>query len=130
QKDDSWHAMVRDTLRESPATKEITHPATGDAVLRYQVTPHAPAKDAVEQADTGPVAMAPMPSALLTPPPPPPPLPRPLSPSGAGAVIEPEPTQMLSPRSPVLDAHNEPSFAIERGTAAHRLLQVLPSLEE
>ena len=62
--------------------------------------------------------------------PPEPPLPRPLTPSRAAASIEGafEPASVA--RSPVLDSDQEPSVAIARGVALHRLLQVLPGLAD
>lgn len=129
QKDGSWHQMVQKTLCKSPHTKEIHHPATNEKVLRYQVTPPLQQHEPEKPEGAAVTEPPPLPAELLSTPPAPPPLPRPLSPSGAGAMIEPEPVEMVKLRSPVLDAVNEPSFAIERGTAAHRLLQILPSIE-
>lgn len=127
QPEGAWHMMVRDALAGSPATREITHPATGAAILRYQVTPSGPVTLKAEQAGVAP-ALPPLPAALLEDLPPAPVLPRPLSPSSAGVAIEPGPDAVQSPRSPVLDADAAGSFGIERGLAAHRLLQILPTL--
>jgi ATP-dependent helicase/nuclease subunit A len=57
-------------------------------------------------------------------------LPRPLSPSGAAALIEDAKEAAPDTRSPVLDAVDEPVFAIQRGLATHKLLQMLPGLDE
>jgi len=63
--------------------------------------------------------------------------PRPLSPSLAGAAAEilPEPEPDTAPaiegevpQSSVLSGANTPSFAIRRGLAAHRMLEVLPGV--
>jgi ATP-dependent helicase/nuclease subunit A len=51
-----------------------------------------------------------------------------LSPSGASALIDDVIVQTVSKASPVLGPVEEPSFAIERGLAIHKLLQVLPDL--
>src|SRR5690606_17908191 len=105
----------------------VEHKIVGRAVLRYQITPptaHAREEEAGPAATTGPA----LPATLFKEPPAAPVLPRPLSPSGAGALIEPGPDEVPATRSPVLEEGTEPSFAIERGIAAHRLLQVLPTL--
>src|SRR5690606_30366542 len=60
--------------------------------------------------------------------PPAPAFPRPLSPSGASLLIEATGEPIASPLSPVLDGARNPGFALERGTAIHRLLQLLPDL--
>ncbi|MCR4268896.1 PD-(D/E)XK nuclease family protein, partial [Nitratireductor sp. ZSWI3] len=53
-------------------------------------------------------------------------LPRPLTPSRAGALIEAGYEPVPSSRSPVLDDPDRPGFAVQRGLAMHRLLQMLP----
>ena len=129
QADGTWHAMVRAGLAEDPNAREVTHPATGQVILHYSVTP--PMQSVVgEQPKETPAAADPVPQALFEPLPTPPALPRPLSPSGAGSVIEPTPSVESAVRSPVLDAEAAPAFALERGTAVHRLLQVLPTLPQ
>ena len=127
QPDGGWHSMVRAGLMESPGTSEVTHPATGETVLRYAVTPPA---DIVAESDALNTAVpaGPPPAALFEPLPPAPPLPRPLSPSGAGAFVEPFLATENAIRSPVLDTETTSNFALERGTAVHRLLQVLPNV--
>ena len=127
RKDGTWHTMVEAALAGSPSTRQEVHPATGETVLRYAVTPplpHPPAGEAAREAEAPP----PPPPVLFETLPPAPPLPRPLAPSGALAVIEPEPDATLSTTSPVLDAQDTPSLALERGTAVHRLFQTLPAL--
>ena len=57
-------------------------------------------------------------------------LPRPLSPSGASVLIEDAREPVVSSRSPVLDGEEEPGFAVARGSAIHKLLQVLPDMPE
>ena len=56
-------------------------------------------------------------------------LPRPLSPSGAAALIEDDVAEATKDiRSPVLDTQLSVSFAAVRGSAIHRMLQVLPEI--
>jgi ATP-dependent helicase/nuclease subunit A len=128
RRDDTWHAMVEAALKAAPATTEEAHPATGEAVLRYAVTAVKPVAPAAEEAQL-PSAPLPPPAALHAPLPPAPVLPRPLAPSGAGAAIEPEADIAFSGRSPVLDATGDSSLALERGTALHRLIQMLPDID-
>ncbi|TGS05963.1 double-strand break repair helicase AddA, partial [Mesorhizobium sp. M2E.F.Ca.ET.209.01.1.1] len=56
--------------------------------------------------------------------------PRQLSPSGASALIDEAKEAAPDTRSPVLDAVAEPGFAVVRGLALHKLLQVLPGIAE
>lgn len=129
QPERGWHSMVSAALSGSPAAREITHPVTGTAILRYQVTEPGAAALSTPVEDKGPDwSPKPLPVTLADPLPPPPKLPRPLAPSGTGAVIDPEPAAALAARSPVLDGQTGPSLALERGTAIHRLLQSLPDL--
>ncbi len=123
----TWHVMVETALAAAPQTVRETHPATGETVLSYRVTPPAAGAPAADEAHAPQAAMPP-PAALFEPLPPPPVLPRPLAPSGAGATIEPEADAAFAGRSPVLDADAAPAFALERGTALHRLLQMLPGI--
>ena len=127
QPDGSWHAMVRNALSDAPETRTIHHEVINAEVLRYAVTPprtfEAEAKPAAQTDE-----LAPPPPTLFEPLPPPVALPRPLSPSSAGAVIE-QPAGSPPPvRSPVLDAEIASSLSLERGTAVHRLLQLLPGV--
>src|SRR5690606_17854513 len=56
-------------------------------------------------------------------------LPRPLAPSGTAALIEPVHAAACTATSPVLDRAGTEAFAMQRGTAIHRLLQMLPQIE-
>jgi ATP-dependent helicase/nuclease subunit A len=67
-----------------------------------------------------------MPGSLRKPLPPAEGLPRPLAPSGASVLIEDDGEAPVRSSPVFTDA--APSFALERGTAMHRLLQVLPQL--
>src|SRR5690606_25925180 len=127
QPEAGWHALVRDGLAASPHTSQVRNPATGETVLRYQVT--KPGAVVPAQVVAGqPASPNPPPAALFEPLPPGPLLPRPLSPSGAGATVERGAEVMPGARSPVLDSSAVQSFALERGLAVHRLLQVLPAI--
>ncbi|MET0170260.1 MAG: 3'-5' exonuclease, partial [Aliihoeflea sp.] len=125
--DMTWHAMVSRALAASPSTVRETNAATGDEHLVYRVTPRTTAFSVVPPAaiDTQP---APLPAALRTRLAAPPPVPRPLAPSGVRLVIEPGAETAAVTGSPVLDVVSEPSQALERGTAIHRLLQSLPDV--
>ncbi len=127
QAEGSWHAMARDALMASPHTSEVRNPATGETVLRYQVTKTG-AVVAAQGIVEKPGSANPPPTALYQPLPPAPLLPRPLSPSGAGVTVERDADVVPGSRSPVLDAPAAQSYALERGLAVHRLLQVLPAV--
>ncbi|MER9426657.1 PD-(D/E)XK nuclease family protein, partial [Mesorhizobium sp. M0317] len=72
----------------------------------------------------------PLPVGLFRPLPPYEELPRPLSPSGASALIDEGKEAVVDTRSPVLDSEAEPGFAVMRGLALHKLLQMLPGFPE
>jgi ATP-dependent helicase/nuclease subunit A len=126
--DGAWHAMVEAALAAAPATMREINPATGETVLVYRVTPPGAAVPPQADEPSPETVVPPPPAALFAPLPPPPVLPRPLAPSGAAAAIEPEAEEGFFAGSPVLDADAAPSLALERGTALHRLLQMLPGL--
>jgi ATP-dependent helicase/nuclease subunit A len=124
----TWHAIISSALVGAPESEALTEPSTGQAVHRFRVTKPA-VSAAPEETIQEPEAQSPaLPAALSLPLPPPPPLPRPLAPSGASVLIDEERQAVISGRSPVLDAGGEPVFAIARGLAVHRLLQMLPTL--
>ncbi|MCO5161435.1 MAG: double-strand break repair helicase AddA [Mesorhizobium sp.] len=122
-----WHDLVTNALSASPHSRTVPHPVTGAGILRFRRSPEA-AVPAVSAASLPPSAgpvfapLAPLPEQHA-------PV-RSLSPSAAAALLDP-PDQAVAPaRSPVLDPQDEPSFAIARGLAIHRLLQMLPSMPE
>jgi ATP-dependent helicase/nuclease subunit A len=123
----TWLTMVREGLEGSPATTTSELPDNRGTVLHYQVThggsPVEPDKAAA------PRETAAFPAFLRQQAPSAPKLPRPLAPSRAGALIETTTADAPTPRSPVLDPQVEPSFAIARGNAIHRLLQILPDMD-
>src|SRR5690606_24822017 len=78
QPERGWHAMVRDALALSPATREIAHPVTGEPMLRYQVTPPGRGPQTQQKTEAAPPPPKPLPALLAEPLPAPPRLPRPL----------------------------------------------------
>ena len=125
----TWHSIVDQALASAEQSEVRQDPLTGETVRRYRVT-KTPALAPVGEDDTAQPILAALPPELSGTLAQPPVLPRPLSPSGASALIEEDNEPVPSTRSPVLDASEEPSFAIQRGLAMHRLLQMLPGLPE
>ncbi|UCI07958.1 double-strand break repair helicase AddA [Mesorhizobium sp. B1-1-8] len=127
----TWHSIVSRALLGAPESAERLHPATSEvAVHRFHTTRLPPVALTAGEAESTAEPVAPLPETLFRPLPPYEELPRPLSPSGASALID-ETTQALpDTRSPVLDAEAEPGFAVKRGLALHKLLQMLPSVGE
>ncbi|MDG4878337.1 double-strand break repair helicase AddA [Mesorhizobium sp. WSM4935] len=127
----TWHSIVSRALLGAPESSERRHPATAEvAVHRFYMTKLPPvALTGTDEA--GPFEhTAPLPETLFRPLPPCEELPRPLSPSGASALIEEAKDAAPDTRSPVLDAAAEPGFAVVRGLALHKLLQMLPGIAE
>nr|MDQ2705043.1 PD-(D/E)XK nuclease family protein [Pseudomonadota bacterium] len=124
----TWHTIVSDALLGIAETEELAHPATGEAVHRYRsmILPAVTAEERDMAAAAPPHAALP----LFRPLPPEDDLPRPLSPSGASVLIEDASEPVVSARSPVLDGEQEPGFAMARGSAIHKLLQVLPDMAD
>ncbi|MFA6156351.1 double-strand break repair helicase AddA [Mesorhizobium sp.] len=126
----TWHSIVSRALVGAPESEQREHPAGGEPVHRFHVTklpPVALVSDGqAHQAD----AFAPLPATLFHPLPPFEDLPRPLSPSGASALIDEGKEAVVDKASPVLDADVEPGFAVMRGLALHKLLQMLPGIAE
>jgi ATP-dependent helicase/nuclease subunit A len=81
-----------------------------------------PAEKAEEDAEASPAMLPEWVDQQLLPEPK---LPRPLTPSGAQALIDVQNWQSYSPLS---DGKENPSGALRRGTAIHRLLQMLPDM--
>ena len=127
----TWHSIVSRALSAAPESELRDHPVVADLkVHRFRVTPLSGAAEIAPEREAAElVAPAPLPESLFDRPPPFEDLPRPLSPSGASALIEETEEPVISGRSPVLDAEVEPAFAIARGSALHRLLQMLPRLD-
>jgi len=126
----TWHSIVSRALLGAPESSERRHPATADvAVHRFHMTKLPPVALAEGGAERSIEHLAPLPENLFQPLPPYEDLPRPLSPSGASALIDEAKDTAPDTRSPVLDAA-EPGFAVVRGLALHKLLQMLPGIAE
>ncbi len=128
RREGTWHRLVSDAL--VPASEQLESNLTflDQPIHRYRSSdagPRAPETEA--QAMVRSVRA--FPAALLQPLPPDTALPRPFAPSGAAALVEPQAELADVSTSPVLHERDEPGFAIERGTAVHRLLQYLPEIE-
>jgi ATP-dependent helicase/nuclease subunit A len=121
----TWHSLVSAALTASPHAEALPDPLSHGTRHRYRTTPPVAAIAPTRGEEPQTVPPVSPPAWLRQKLPPEPVLPRPLSPSRAIASIEPE--YEPSRRSPVLEA-DEPSFAIARGLAIHKLLQVLPGL--
>ncbi|RWC26958.1 MAG: double-strand break repair helicase AddA [Mesorhizobium sp.] len=126
----TWHSIVSRALLGAPESEQRAHPAGGEPVHRFHVTKLPPvalvSSEQARQAD----AFGPLPATLFRPLPPFEDLPRPLSPSGASALIDEGKEAVVDKASPVLDADAEPGFAVLRGLALHKLLQMLPGIAE
>lgn len=119
-----WHRLVMEALSNDAASERRTHPVAEGEVVRYRVSQTA-SPVVAKEAETFAEVFEALP--VIAPLAPPEILPRPLSPSGAAAIIEPAPEAAHDPRSPVLDAEADKSFAAARGSAMHRMLQALPT---
>jgi ATP-dependent helicase/nuclease subunit A len=124
----TWHAIVSGALGSAEKSEERQNPHTGEMVLRYRVTEVRQVMPESGSEKKAAASAGALPAQLLETLPEPASLPRPLSPSGASALIEEGNEPVASLRSPVLGASEEPSFAIQRGLAMHRMLQMLPGL--
>jgi ATP-dependent helicase/nuclease subunit A len=128
--DATWHSIVSLALSGAEHSEKRQNPHTGETVHRYRVTkakhfvPEPEGTAAIQDtAGALPAELFETVSQSAA-------LPRPLSPSGASVLIEEGNEPIISTRSPVLDAPDEPPFAVQRGLAMHRLLQMLPGLPE
>ncbi|MER8964732.1 double-strand break repair helicase AddA [Mesorhizobium sp. M0808] len=126
----TWHSIVSRALVGAAESEERRHPATGETVHRFQVTKLPPMPLAAVNEARQAERFAPLLETLFRPLPPFEELPRPLSPSGASVLIEEARQAVADTRSPVLDADAEPGFAVMRGLALHKLLQMLPGIAE
>lgn len=124
----TWHSIVSRALVGAVESQQLPHPAgNGDVVHRFRVTSADSAPGPAADADA-PRPVSVLPPELLRPLPAVESLPRPLSPSGAALLIEPAVEPAISTKSPVLDAEDQPAFAIARGLAIHKMLQILPDI--
>ena len=126
----TWHGLVSAALASAPEAEALPDPLLPGTRHRFRVVKQQPPSQRVGEAQPLQPSAQQAPAWLRQPVPPEPLLPRPLTPSRASASIEGVSDAAISPRSPVLDAGEEPSLAIARGLAVHRLLQILPGLAE
>lgn len=118
----TWLGHVHQALESSQHKLVADHPVTGRSGLVYRLGETVFQKqDPAQPATVSPAAP---PAFLRKAAPPAIRLPRPLTPSGQGLAVDDAPFAPV--RSPVLDAGDEPSLAMRRGAAIHRLLEVLP----
>ncbi len=126
----TWHSIVSRALVGAHESIERQHPATGETVHRFHVTKLPPVAQAAAEEARQAQQFEPLPKSLFQPLPPFEDLPRPLSPSGASALIDEARKAVIDTGSPVLDTEAEPGFALMRGLALHKLLQMLPGIAE
>ncbi|MER8825108.1 double-strand break repair helicase AddA [Mesorhizobium sp. M0938] len=126
----TWHSIVSRALVGAPESAARQHPATGETVHRFHVTKLPPVAHAAAEEAAQTQQFEPLPKSLFQPLPPFEDLPRPLSPSGASALIDEAKEAVIDTGSPVLDTEAEPGFAVMRGLALHKLLQMLPGIAE
>ncbi|RWO60330.1 double-strand break repair helicase AddA [Mesorhizobium sp.] len=126
----TWHSIVSRALVGAPESIERQHPATGETVHRFHVTKLPPVAQAAAEQARQAQQFEPLPKSLFQPLPPFEDLPRPLSPSGASALIDEARQAVVDTGSPVLGTEAEPGFAVMRGLALHKLLQMLPGSAE
>ncbi|MHA6641284.1 double-strand break repair helicase AddA [Mesorhizobium sp. A623] len=124
----TWHSIVSRALIGAPESEERPHPVTTEPVHRFHVTNLPPVTAAIAEDERPPDDFAPLPMHLFDALPVDEDLPRPLSPSGASALIDEAKEPVIDARSPVLDADVAPGFAVLRGLALHKLLQMLPGV--
>ncbi|MDW6024528.1 double-strand break repair helicase AddA [Mesorhizobium sp. BAC0120] len=128
----TWHALVTAALAGSADAESLPDPVLGEGSCRYRYRV-LKGDSTVRRRDSERPAKrvpAPVPAWLTEQVAPEPLLPRPLTPSRAIAAIDQSIEPAAIPKSPVLDAGEEPSLAIARGLAVHKLLQVLPETSE
>ena len=124
-KEPTWSEMVRNGLRGQLGAKESEHPVTHKPVLYFKLGTSDP-QDHHDEQNLKP-AIPKMPDWLTAKLPPVKLPPRPLTPSGLGVTIDAH--SESSKLSPVLDAEKDkPNAALNRGSAVHRLLEVLPAM--
>ncbi|MBN9221917.1 MAG: PD-(D/E)XK nuclease family protein, partial [Mesorhizobium sp.] len=126
----TWHSIVSRALVGAPESEQRSHPTGGEPVHRFHITKLPPVASAASDETRQASAFGALPTTLFRPLPPYEDLPRPLSPSGASALIEEGKEAVIDTASPVLDADAEPGFAVLRGLALHKLLQMLPGVDE
>jgi ATP-dependent helicase/nuclease subunit A len=126
----TWLSVARRALLQTGSCEEVQDPAFADPRLIFRVNAAPPRRAGDAAGDQGATTELVLPPELLRPLPPTTLPPRPLSPSSVGSLLIEPAAEPMPEGSPVLDALAEPGFALRRGTAIHRLLQVLPDMPE
>ncbi len=120
--DGTWLRLVHDALAGSKHAVLAEHPVTGRSTLVFRTgETKLQARDQARPVPRQPEKAPPflnLPAAPARRPP------RPLTPSGQGLAVDEMPQAPV--RSPVLDDMQDPSLAMRRGAAIHKLLEVLP----
>ncbi len=128
----TWHALVSAALAGAPETEALPDPILEGTRHRYRVVKQPARPERRRHRDASRCRRQKQAPAWL----------HPAGAARTGAAAAADAVAALpprskaasnrrqSPRSPVLDAGEEPSLAIARGLAVHRLLQVLPGLAE
>jgi len=136
-KERTWMKMLEDTLGAEHGVERFPHPVAErlkedddkeklDDAFRFRVTQAGPVERPKSKPEPGPGLQ--LGHGLLSRPlPPQERLPRPLSPSHAALLVEGGMEPIASSQSPVLSDLGS-SFAIARGLAMHKMLQILPDL--
>jgi ATP-dependent helicase/nuclease subunit A len=126
----TWHSLVTAALVGTEECTAIEHPIVAEQVHRFRIRGHAPGVVVESLQGKIPEEVPTLPDTLLMPLPPAKTLPRPLAPSGASSLTIEAEAAVVSGRSPVLEPEQAGSFAMERGMAVHKLLQMLPDIDE
>lgn len=130
ESENTWIKLAADGLGDEAVP--FDHPVEGVNARRYRKTPLT--KITIHsETDTKEADYPPLPDHYRKVLEPEQGLPRPLTPSGASALIEEDAEQIIRSGSPVLEQADEMqdnmrSFALQRGTIMHTLLQRLPDL--
>ena len=126
----TWHSLVTAALAGAPAAEAQPDPILAGTRYRYRIVQQPPRPERSDIGTSQLVLPKEAPAWLGQPVPAEAVLPRPLTPSRASASIEGGIEPVALPKSPVLEAGDEPSLAIARGLAVHRLLQMLPGIAD
>ena len=121
----SWHKVVCRALLDK--SSEHLNEKGKLAFHRWQLERMLSAVDNADEREASPYHPVDLPEWLDEPAKREAELPRPLTPSGAQAMIDAQDWGAL-PQSPLLREAKNPSFALQRGIAIHRLLQTLPDM--
>jgi ATP-dependent helicase/nuclease subunit A len=125
-----WHKMVAEALGGDASCTQREFRAGSQTWSGFRYVVSEPDRS-IETDLLRPAVPAarPLPAGLRTPLPKPFHLPRPLAPSAAGLVVEPD-SGLASGRSPLFDGGDAANRSLERGRIIHRLLQLLPDMDQ